>query len=92
MKSIEVVIGGRKYPVKVTAEEEKPLLTAIEEIEEKLHGFQSKYRGKDKQDYLSMALLTYALDNIKQKQDTKVSDQLNQQIDRIFESLESAAF
>ncbi len=91
MKSIEVVIGGRKYPVKVTAEEEQPLLTAIEEIEEKLHDFQSKYRGKDKQDYLSMALLTYALDNIKQKRDTEVSDQITGKIDEIFAALEDAA-
>ncbi len=91
MKSIEVVIGGRKYPVKVTEDEEQALLAAIEEIEQKLRDFQQMYRGKDKQDYLSMALLTYALETIKGKRDGEASEQITAKIDDIFATLESAS-
>ncbi len=91
MKSIEVVIGGRKYPVKVTEDEEQALLAAIEEIEQKLRDFQQMYRGKDKQDYLSMALLTYALETIKGKRNDEASEQITARIDDLFAALESAS-
>jgi len=54
MKSIEVVIAGRSFPLKVTEEEEALVLQVIEEINEKVHNLQNIYLQKDKQDCLSI--------------------------------------
>ncbi|HLF63069.1 MAG TPA: cell division protein ZapA [Saprospiraceae bacterium] len=90
MKSIEVVIAGRSFPLKVTEEEEALVLQVIEEINEKVHNLQNIYLQKDKQDCLSMALLTYALETAKLKNDLaglnelrEVSDQIENSILRI---------
>jgi len=90
MKSIEVVIAGRSFPLKVTEEEEALILQVIEEINEKVHNLQNIYLQKDKQDCLSMALLTYALETAKLKNDLaglnelrEVSDQIENSILRI---------
>ncbi|RLD21769.1 MAG: cell division protein ZapA [Bacteroidetes bacterium] len=89
MKSIEVSIGGRKYPVKVTEEEEVLVLDAVKEVNQKLKDFQSTYRMKDKQDHLSMALLTYALDNAKQKGSSGLMDQIQEKTQSLFSALEA---
>ena len=91
MKSIEVVIGGRKYPVKVAEDEETAVLGAIEDIEQKLREFQQTYRGKDKQDYLSMALLTYALESAKTQAGSAVSAELLEKTDSIVAALEAVS-
>lgn len=68
MKSIEVLIAGRAYPLKVTEDEETLVRSVADEINEKVRNLQNTYLQKDRQDCLSMALLTYALDNKRQKQ------------------------
>lgn len=88
MKSIEVIIGGRKYPVKVTEEEEIMVLDIVKEVNQKLKDFQSTYRMKDKQDHLSMALLTYALDNAKQKGSSSLMEQIQEKTQTLFSALE----
>jgi len=89
MKSIEVSIGGRKYPVKVTEEEEILVLDIVSEVNQKLKDFQTSYRGKDKQDHLSMALLTYALESAKQKGSDGLMDQIQQKTKSLFSALEA---
>lgn len=89
MKSIEVSIAGRPYPVKVTEDEEQIVLDTVEEINQKVSDLQKTYRGKDKQDYLSMALLTYALDYAKNKSANDTMDAVRQKADSIFAILES---
>ena len=89
MKSIEVNIGGRKYPVKVTEEEEILVLEIVKEVNQKLRDFQTTYRMKDKQDHLSMALLTYALENAKQKGSDGLMDQIQEKTQSLFSALEA---
>jgi len=89
MKSIDVSIAGRPYPVKVTEEEEAMVLATVAEINQKVSDLQKAYRGKDKQDYLSMALLTYALDYATNKTDSESMDAVRQKADSIFAILES---
>lgn len=89
MKSIEVSVAGRAYPVKVTEDEEQILLQTVDEINQKVSDLQKTYRGKDKQDYLSMALLTYALDYAKNKTDNESMDAVSQKADSIFAILEA---
>jgi len=89
MKSIEVSIGGRKYPVKVTDEEEILVLDIVKEVNQKLRDFQTTYRTKDKQDHLSMALLTYALENAKQTGSSGLMDQIQEKTQNLFTALEA---
>ena len=89
MKSIEVSIAGRPYPVKVTSEEEQMVLEIAKEINQKVSEFQRTFRGKDKQDYLSMALLTYALEGSKSKVDKSGMDDIRQKLDSISAVLDS---
>jgi cell division protein ZapA len=61
-KNITVVVAGRPYPLRIRAEDEASLRKIVKEVNEKINRFQLTYTHKDKQDCLSMALLTYAVD------------------------------
>ncbi len=67
-KHITVVIGGRPYPLKIKAEDEAAIRKIVKEVNEKINLFQLTYTNKDKQDCLSMVLLTYAVDLFKSRQ------------------------
>jgi len=66
-KHITVVIASRPYPLKVKEDDEVAIRKIIKEINEKVNHFQLTYTNKDKQDCLSMALLTYAVDLYRSK-------------------------
>ena len=69
-KNITVIIAGRPYPLKIKAGDEPAIRKIVKEVNEKINRFQLTYTNKDKQDCLSMALLTYAVDLHKSKQKT----------------------
>lgn len=81
-KHITVVIAGRPYPLKIKGEDEPAIRKIVKEVNEKINQFQLTYTRKDKQDCLSMALLTYAVDLFKAQQnaarDTVISARLAQ--------------
>ncbi len=68
IKNITVVIGGRPYPLKVKARDESSIRKIVTEINDKINDFQLTYSNKDKQDSLAMAVLTYAVDLHRQKE------------------------
>ena len=76
MESVDVTIAGRAYPLKVTEDERELVLAVADEINQKVRDFQKTYRNKDRQDCLSMALLTYALEFTKLKGHSEVLDQI----------------
>ncbi|HMQ50004.1 MAG TPA: cell division protein ZapA [Saprospiraceae bacterium] len=61
-KNITILIAGRPYPLKINASDEPAIRKIVKEVNEKVNHFQLTYTNKDKQDCLSMALLTYAVD------------------------------
>lgn len=67
-KNITVVIAGRPYPLKIKGEDEAAIRRIVKEVNDKINQFQLTYTRKDKQDCLSMALLTYAVDLFKEQQ------------------------
>jgi cell division protein ZapA len=67
-KQITVVIAGRPYPLKIQVEDEAAIRRIVKEVNEKINRFQLTYTDKDKQDCLSMAVLTYAVDHFKAQQ------------------------
>jgi len=62
LTNITVLIAGRPYPLKIKLGDEPTIRKIVKEINEKVNQFQLTYTKKDKQDCLSMALLTYAVD------------------------------
>jgi len=67
MISITVLIAGRPYPLRINKADEPSIRTIVKEINNQVNNFQLKYTTKDKQDCLSMAALTYAVDLAKAK-------------------------
>lgn len=61
-KQITVLIAGRPYPLKIKENDEPTIRKIVKEINDKINQFQLTYANKDKQDCLSMAILTYAVD------------------------------
>lgn len=73
-QSLTVTVGGRAYPLRVLPEDEGPIARIAKEINDKLATFQQTYQGKDKQDFLAMLLLIYAVDLYKEKEGSRVVD------------------
>lgn len=65
----EVIIAGRKYPVKVSKTELEALAKIEQEVNDELYNIQMRYADRDKQDCLSMTLLSYAMRLKKLQQD-----------------------
>lgn len=91
--NITVLIAGRPYPLSVKSREEQLIRKTVKEINEKINEFQLTYKQRDKQDCLSMALLTYAVDLAKlriafaqQGADEKV-DELNELLDNALQDI-----
>lgn len=82
MKHITVLIAGRPYPLKINTSDEPAIRKIVKEVNEKLNRFQLTYTNKDKQDCLSMTLLTYAVELHKAKQlehdDSSLNGKLSQ--------------
>ncbi len=78
MIRITVVIAGRPYPLKINSNDESVVRRLVKEVNEKIRQFQLTYKNKDKQDCLSMSLLTYALDLHKSRSKTASSLSANQ--------------
>lgn len=85
--SINLIIADRPYPLKVKPSEEEGVRIAAKEINQKVKDFQQTYSAKDKQDYLAMCALMYAVENLnKQKTSTKEKQTIQEEIEK-FEDL-----
>ena len=94
--SLTVTVGGRAYPLRVLPEDEGPISRIAKEINDKLATFQQTYQGKDKQDFLAMLLLIYAVDLYKVKEggrnvDPQLLRSLNNLEQQLTEALNSSA-
>lgn len=74
--------------MKVTEDEESLVLQVVEEIGERLDQLQSMYRNQEKQDYLAMTLLTYALDNARKHGNDKTLGEIEASADSLLAMLE----
>jgi cell division protein ZapA len=83
LKRITVIIAGRSFPVKVSNEEESLVRSIEKEVNEKLNDLQLSYQGKDMQDYMSLAILSYAFELQKSNNSEEVS-----KLDKRLEDLE----
>ena len=88
--NITVLIAGRPYPLKIKSSDETIIRKLVKEINDKINSFQTAYSQKDKQDCLSMALLTYAVELQKKRQSPSIDRSVSDKILAI-DSLLSAA-
>lgn len=74
--NINVVIADRPYPLKVKRNEEEGVRKAAKLINEKVKDFRTLYAAKDKQDYLAMCSLMFAVESVQNqnKPDIDASD------------------
>lgn len=92
MQNITVSIAGRPYPLKIKVGDEPAIRKIVKDVNEKINRFQVTYNNKDKQDCLSMAILTFAVDLHKAKQEdannqeSLLSDKV-QQLDDLLDDL-----
>ena len=62
--SINVIIADRPYRLKIKTAEEENVRKAAKMVNEKVKEFQNTYEAKDKQDYLAMASILFAVDSL----------------------------
>jgi cell division protein ZapA (FtsZ GTPase activity inhibitor) len=79
LKSVTVTIAGRKFPLKVTANEEARVLEIEQELNAKVSEFQKTYPSKDKLDAVLMTLITYTFD----QKNTSAFDGLDESLNKI---------
>ena len=80
--SLNIMIAGRSYPLKVKSDDKESIQSVVDEINEKIKDFQLTYINKDKQDCLAMALLTYAVEFHKAKNENS-SSELSHKVDHL---------
>ena len=68
LNNITVLIAGRPFPLKLKDGDEAVIRRLVKEVNDKIALFQNTYPRKDRQDWLAMALLTYAVDLHKTQQ------------------------
>ncbi len=83
VKNITVLIAGRPYPLKINAEDEPVVRKLVKEVNDKINRFQLTYTNKDKQDCLSMTVLTYAVDLFKAQQSSTQDAILSEKLQRL---------
>lgn len=62
LKKIKVIVDGKAFPLKVEEKNETSILAAVKELNNRITQYQLKFKGKPKNEILSMVLLTYAVD------------------------------
>jgi cell division protein ZapA (FtsZ GTPase activity inhibitor) len=75
--NITVIIAGRPYPLKVKEGDEPIIRRIVKEVNDKITLYQTTYPRKDRQDWLTMALLTFAVDLHKTQQVAAVASESN---------------
>jgi cell division protein ZapA (FtsZ GTPase activity inhibitor) len=71
---INVTVSDRIYPLRVSEKEKEEVLKAVKLVNEKIREYQRMYDGKDKQDYLAMVLLLFAVEHMKNQKKTIIED------------------
>ncbi len=59
---VNILIADRSYRLKIEPEEEEMVRRSAAAINDKITEFKTNFAGKDMQDYVSMALLSFVTD------------------------------
>jgi len=90
MYNIDIELAGKSYPVLVEKEEETMLLDLAKQINDEISDMQRRYGNKlNKQDILSMLLLTYAK-KFKDLENNFELNKIDEKIDTLYLMLDNA--
>lgn len=89
-KKIKVVIAGRSFPVKVTADEEASVRNIEREVNTKIQDFQRKYPDKDKLDHILMVLLTQSFELERIRANSPDAEAIHTQLDTLESAIDEA--
>ena len=87
--SLNIVIGGRTYPLKVNAGEETQIQKAAEDINRAIRLLQENYAVKDMQDLLAMTALQLATKNSSTQISTLETEQVEKKLEDLLKNLDS---
>lgn len=73
-KNITITLAGRPYPLKIKDNDEDSIKKIVKGLNEQINNFQLSYNSKDKQDCLSMVLLTVSVELHKLKQQASLKE------------------
>lgn len=86
---VTILIGDRTYRLKIDAEDEERVRKSVKLINEKIAEFKNNFAGKDMQDFISMVLIWFATEQMKNNGETTLLHdtinrlaQMEQMIDR----------
>jgi cell division protein ZapA (FtsZ GTPase activity inhibitor) len=59
---VNILIGDRSYRLKIEAHDEEKLRKTVKTINDKIIEFKTHFAGKDMQDFVSMVLIWFAIE------------------------------
>jgi cell division protein ZapA len=67
---VNIIIGDRTYRLKIEPEDEERLRKSVKLINDKILEFKTAFAGKDMQDFISMVLIWFATEEVKNNGET----------------------
>jgi hypothetical protein len=90
LKTIQITIAGRIFPLKVNRVEEQIALNVEQELNDMISSYQQQYASRDKLDCVIMTMLKLVFDQKKSvQQDISDTDVILQKVDSINAMLET---
>ena len=90
---VNILIGDRTYRLKIEPSDEEKLRKTVKMINDKVVEFKTNFAGKDMQDFVSMVLIWFAIDQNKYGSEKiklqETSDKLSQMEEMIDKALNS---
>ncbi len=90
---VNILIGDRTYRLKIESEDEEKLRKTVKLINDKIVEFKTNFAGKDMQDFVSMVLIWFAIEQnkygsekIKLQETSEKLSQLEELIDKALAS------
>lgn len=80
-KQISVIIAGRGYALKIKEGEDDVIMAIADEVNKRIREYQEAYPNREKQDWIAMAILSYAIERYqaeKSMSDAKLMQKLNE--------------
>ncbi len=74
--NMNVMIAERSYPLKVLKADEERMHGAVKLVNDRIKEYQQQYEGKDKQDYMAMCLLNFAVEQMSAQTANNENDRL----------------
>ena len=81
-KQISVIIAGLGYPLKIKEGEEDAIMMIADEVNKRIREYQEVYPNREKQDWLAMAILSYAIERF-QSEKAMTDSKLVQRFDEV---------